>query len=280
MDLKKLQNKTIGIVGLGYVGNNIHKFLQNRCESLNCKIIVCDKHNFKETILSNEFDFIINAAGNSGDFRNDFFETIHSNLILLEFILKNAKINDTLVVLSSTRIYGFQNDNQVIFNEEYCSLDNHKNLDYIYNGTKKLLESIAINYNNKVKYKIVIDRLSNLYGHFDELNDATFIKKVIRCIKDEKVISTNQNPLSTKDYIHVLDAIEGIISSMINSKKYQIFNIASGNSYSLADIARYYPIKFDFMKQPQEPVFSNISISRAKHEFDFNPKYNILKHLT
>lgn len=271
--LNKLNNKSIGILGLGYIGSNLFNCLSNKKEELNINIIPINRENMN-IIESTTFDYFINCAGPGGDFRDEILQTINSNVCLLIYLLKNLKVNDNFLILSSTRIYGFSPDDKMVFDESYFQCSNHLLLDYIYDGSKKLIESIVMNYSKKLNYKTTIVRLSNVYGKFNKLDENIFIKKMFKCKLDNKNLETSQNRNSKKDYIYISDALEGILKALL-SKENDIFNIASGRSYSLDEISKIIDMKIDYKNENEEVVFSNISIKKAKDILGFNPLVNI-----
>lgn len=275
--LNKLNNKNVGILGLGYIGSNLLNYLSSRKEELNVNLIPIDKKNIN-IIESATFDYFINCAGPGGDFRNNILGTIDSNICLLIYLFKNLKVNDNFLVLSSTRIYGFSPDDKALFDESHFQCSNHLLLDYIYDGSKKLIESMAMNYSKELNYKTTVVRLSNVYGKFNKLDESTLIKKMFKCKLDNMGLETSQNRNSKKDYIYISDAIEGILRALL-SERNDIFNIASGVSYSVDEISKIIDIKIDYKDENKEILFSNISIKKAKDILDFNPKVNISEGL-
>ena len=57
--LNKLNNKTVGILGLGYLGSNLLNYLSEKKEEFNIKIIPIDKENIN-IIESTNFDYFLN----------------------------------------------------------------------------------------------------------------------------------------------------------------------------------------------------------------------------
>lgn len=275
--LKRLKNKKIAVLGLGYLGSNIYNFLDQRQKELHFKIVPISRENL-EIVETETFDYFINCAGTSGDFRNDILGTIDSNVCLTTYLMKNLKIRKKYLMLSSTRVYGFSKNQNIKFNEDDYSCSDHLKLDFIYDGSKKLAESILMNYAEYLRYNVSIVRLSNVYGRFNILDDATLIKKIIKYVKDKKKIEVSENRKSGKDYIYIDDVIDGILRCLIISRGNNIFNIASGKSSSLEDIEKILNIKIKYSNE-REKKFSQISIIKAKKEIDFKPIINLEKGL-
>jgi len=268
VNFSQLKNKKIAVLGIGYIGSNIVAYLKK----FNIKPIEITRKNINQ-FKDEQFDYVINCAGNSGDFRQNLIETIDSNIHLNTHILENFKIKYCYVYLSSSRIYGFSNDDDIIFDENTSNCYNNLSLDYIYDGSKKLAESLLINYSKNVNYKIAILRLSNVYGNFDCLDDSTLIKKIIRYKKESlDNLSVNQNRYSKKDYIHINDVVESIVNVIVKIKKTDIFNLAYGKSYSLDEISKILSLDIR-SNQNAKPIFSKISSKKIKKEFSL-----IFKH--
>jgi len=277
IDFSQLNNSKIGILGFGYIGSNVYKYLTN-LKDCNLEIIILNKENY--TLVETEnFDYFINCAGNSGDFRSNILSTIESNIGLLCYLLKHLKIRKSYLALSSTRVYGFNSDKTVSFCEENFSEQNHLGSDYIYDGSKKMIESILSNYSLKVNYDIKIVRLSNVYGRFNQLDDTTLIKKIIRSRIDKNILSVNANKLSTKDYIYIDDAIIGITRVLLHPGEFEIYNIGSGESYSLKDISEMIDLQIEFIEDKTNEYHSRISIRKAQENLGFNPQLNIRERL-
>ncbi len=269
INLPYLKNKKIAVIGIGYIGSNILSYLKN----LNIEVLEISRNNL--CILERyEFDYVINCAGNSGDFREQLIETIESNLSLNIYILEKAKIKYSYVYISSSRIYGFSDTDNIFFDENSYNCSNNLELEYIYDGSKKLAESMLFNYSNKVNYKIAILRLSNVYGKFNCLDDATLIKKIIRYKKESlNNLSVKQNRHSKKDYIHIDDVVKSIVHIMLNIKKSDAYNLAYGKSYSLDDISKILNLNIQ-SDETIKPIFSNLSNSKIKKEFSIDFKYS------
>ncbi len=279
----KFKNTKIGVVGMGYVGRNLVASL----EKLNTEhaFEICT---FNRSTLPNikgqTFDYVFNCSGNTGDFKTQIWETVSSNLSVNQFIFENVTIKRTFVLLSSSRIYGFTKDSTVEFLETdplLTSGKSHLDIDFVYNGTKMLTESVALNFSKNCPYKVIICRLSNLFGKYTtaDLDDSTFLKLMLRHAIEKKSFTHTQNVLDTKGYVYIEDAIDGILLSATQSKQSGIFNICSGKSYSIKNWLDYLKISSDSFKKSAPPMHSIISIKKAQSQLGYVPKY-VLDKLT
>lgn len=273
---KQLEGKTIGILGTGYIGKNLMNYLNT---NQNIEVKVFNRDNLAD-IKKYTFDYFYNCAGNTGDFRKDLKKTIESNLFLNIYLLDNLKITNSFIYLSSTRLYGFSDKKDVVFKEDHQTNENHLSIDYIYDGSKKLTESYLIN--KSTEFNVVICRISNVYGNYtiQDLDDSTYLKVLLKKYVTKDIINIKQNILSEKDYIFIHDALKGIIQASLFKEEKTIFNIATGNSYSLKSWINYLGLEYEIDSQEKShPLYSSIDISKANKLLNFNTVFN-LENLT
>lgn len=275
--LAMLTNKTIGIIGLGYIGKNLFNFLNEIKAEYNLTLLTFGRKNTSE-IKNYEFDYFFNCTGNTGDFRHKQLETIKSNITLTTFLLENLTIKESYLALSSTRIYGFSSSPESLFSEDYIDNPTHLHIDHIYNGSKKLMESMLINFcpKNACRYSVV--RPSNVIGNFNtnDLNDETLFKMMLKNSLNDQVMEINQNQESSKDFIHVDDLVKGMIKAALLPDKSTIFNIGYGKSFSLKEMSQILNLNASFQNNTAAS-FSNVSIEKSKRMLGFEPSINIEK---
>ena len=138
-----------------------------------------------------------------------------------------------------------------------------------------LLESILWNYRLKLDSKISICRLSNIYGGYtkEDLNDSTYLKLMVRSKLEGGDLSINQNILNTKGYIFIDDAIQGLIHSAVYANESDIYNICSGESYSIGDWLKYLKVNYNIIGEQKTSLHSKISIKKAVDKLNFQPQY-------
>ncbi|MBL0237296.1 MAG: NAD(P)-dependent oxidoreductase [Saprospiraceae bacterium] len=272
-----MNKSRIAVVGMGYIGNHLYSYLKSIRSIGNFELSFYNKSTLNE-IVNKEFDFVFNCAGNTGDFKNNIWATVSSNLVLNHFLLEHVDIKKALVLLSSTRIYGSSNEAKYFFHEDANIMPintNHLDIDFIYNGTKMLSESVAINLSRSLNYNIVICRLSNLYGKFlrSDLNDSTYLKLMLRYKMEGRTLLVNQNIDSTKPFVYIDDAIQGIILAAIKSTKSDVYNISSGESYSIKNWLDFLGLSYERNESNVMSIFCNVAIDKAKTELGFDPCY-------
>jgi nucleoside-diphosphate-sugar epimerase len=276
--VKGFENKTIGIVGLGYIGRHLLEVLKVHQERFNIQILCFNRKNI-ETVGDVEIDYLFNCAGYTGDSRSKPFETLDAHVNLPIFLLNTARIKRCFISLGSTRIYGFLKNKNRVFTENYYSKDIHTGGGYIYDGSKKIMESVLLNHAKTANFRIVIPRLSNVFGGhiLKDLDDSTFLTVMLKSAISDKKIQTHQHTDSAKDFIFIDDAIEGILRTALFSKNSTCYNICSSKSYSIKEWADF--LKIDIKgDENAPPQYSFVSNEKAERELGFKPKTQ-LNHL-
>ena len=271
--VRKLQGKRIGILGLGYIGSNLSSYIRSLCGQVELKEFT--RRNLY-SIGEYHFDYFFNCAGNTGDFRKNLGETLESNISLNVEVLNRVNVEVAYIALSSTRVYGFNVSKDFEYDEKMSSNQQHLNLDFIYDGSKKLMESFLVNMNQQHRANLVVARLSNVYGDFtiEELDDSTLLKMMIASSKNRQSMEVNQHEDSSKDYVHIDDAVEGILRCALFGQGGEVFNIARGQSTSLRELSVI--INPDiFFNNRSEASHCNVSISKAKETIGYQPSLNI-----
>jgi nucleoside-diphosphate-sugar epimerase len=276
--VKGFENKTIGIVGLGYIGRHLLAVFKTYQTHFKIRIACFNRENINE-IGDIELDYLFNCAGYTGDARAKSFETMDAHINLPVFLLSTARIKNCFISLGSTRIYGFLENKNRVFTENYYSKDIHTEGGYIYDGSKKMMESLLLNHAEKANFKIVIPRLSNVFGGHvvNDLDDSTFLTVMLKSAISDKKIITHQHTDSAKDFIYIEDAIEGVLRTALFSKNSTYYNICSSRSYSIQEWADFLKIEVEGDKNAT-PQYSFVSNKKAKKELGFSPSIH-LNHL-
>lgn len=266
-------NVTIGIFGIGYIGSNILGFLERAKTDVN--IVLLNRKNWRKIVAETEFDYFINATGLSGNFRHQPIKTVESNIHLTIDLLNDLKVKHNYLCLSSSIVYGSNSNSDILF-EEDSKLVNlvPENIDTLYIGAKILMESIVFNYARHKGFQVTLIRLGSAYGRYENLDDTTLIKKLIMASKRGGDCSVELNLMYEKNYVHIDDAVDGILRATFLSKENNIYNIGSRKSNNLVTIGKTLGLSIQG-NSSAKPTYSNLSIKKASNHFDFNPKYDI-----
>jgi nucleoside-diphosphate-sugar epimerase len=265
--LPQSRQVSIGILGEGYIGRHLADLLIN----LGFNVKSYNRDNIDD-LCAERFDIFFNCAGVTGDYRSKPFVNINANISLSEYLISNL-VTNAYVGLSSIRVYKsfFQPQTEVSLIKV-----NSTDFDYIYDGSKLLMESMILNIGAQKWPNIAMLRLSNVFGKFpaSKLGNETLLKVIVNAALTNQKIVIKQNSGNAKDYISLDDALEGMIRSGFFNKGHEIYNLASGNSITLNSLVNKLSVDAEFNSRAKKQV-SLISIEKAKAKLGFEPKFNI-----
>lgn len=164
---------------------------------------------------------VIYCAGLTGDFFQRPFDTVEAHVGLIGRILQSARF-ERLVYLSSTRVYDS-------LSERGGREDDVLELDpalprNVYDLSKALGENLCLNSSGG---RACAARLSNV---FDADPAASgFLSELLLRALHEQEITLSSSPLGGRDYIHVADAVNGLLALADNDAE-GVFNIAGGRT--------------------------------------------------
>lgn len=180
-----------------------------------------------------------------------------------------------LIYASTCEIYTVFNDN--IINE---NLDNKQSSFYAISKlfTEKMLEKIC-----QIKdVQFIALRFANIYGQKEKILKATlnFTKSAINN-KELVIFGDGQDKRS---FIYIEDAVRAIIKA-INYRKSNIFNISSGETITILDLAKLIikiaksNSKIIFKPRMNEKKDLVFDAKKAKKELKFNSIFNLAEGL-
>ena len=153
---------------------------------------------------------------------------------------------------------------------------------------KRFSEVMCEMYGEKIKKPMItiVVRPGNLYGDFDDYewdtshSTAALIRRVVER-HDPLVVWGDGSDL--KDIMYISDLINGVITAMEKIDKFEILNIASGNSYSIKETLNTIlevdgyinaKVEYDLTKPTMIPK-RLINVSKAKKLLGFEPKHDL-----
>ncbi|MBI4665110.1 MAG: NAD-dependent epimerase/dehydratase family protein [Nitrospinae bacterium] len=196
--------------GSGFVGS--HVVAEAIARGIECHAPVRD-----DQLEGKELGHVIYCVGLTADFRQKPFETVEAHVSHLAHVLKNTNY-DSLLYLSSTRIYGRKTGAAM---EEDEIVVEPRNGDHLYNISKVMGESLALNASGKTK----VARLSNVYGR--DFKSRNFLVEVIRAALAGGKVTLRTTLESAKDYINVNDVAKALLD-VVDKGKSRVYNVATG----------------------------------------------------
>jgi len=150
-----------------------------------------------------------------------------------------------------------------------------------YGESKLEMENKIINFSSIHKINATILRFFNVFGIGQSLEYAGVITKFKENLQNNSPLIIFGDGDATRDFVHVDDVVDAIILAISNSKNI-LYNIASGTSTSISDLAKIMisisqkDIKvLHKPKNPGDIKFSSANISLAKEILKFTPKISL-----
>ena len=258
----------------GFIGSRLTKAVKKAGFEIQELDIKTGVNLVDHTQLKNipRFDCLIHLAAKSFvpasyDDPMDFYSTNYlSTLNALELCRKfNAKI-----IFTSSYVYGHPN---------YLPIDENHPVQAFnpYSDTKLFGEKLCRSYHEFFGVKTIIVRPFNAYGPGQ--NPNFLIPRIVQQIKNKQI--KLQNPKPKRDFIFVDDLVNFFIKAIHFQKtSFEIFNVGSGNSYSVRQIVeivleilkRDIPVEFDNIKRENEIMDTRADITKARTILDWSPQ--------
>jgi len=150
-----------------------------------------------------------------------------------------------------------------------------------YGESKVMMENEIKVFGKNHNLNYVILRFFNIYGIGQSPEYAGVITKFIKKIEMNKPLEIFGDGMQTRDFISVNDVVNSIYHSIKNGKN-QIYNIASGNSITIKQLAKLIitlskkELKINYNDAKKGDIrFSEADISLAKKELQYLPKYTL-----
>ena len=238
--------------GAGFIGSHIAEYLVQRGDD----VTVLDNLNTgKKDNLAKINDKINFVNGDIRDYKlleklvNDTSSVFHEaalasvqqsfsmkdeyfdvNVNGIENILKLGKeYGFKIVYASSSSVYG--NPKKIPIKEG----DDRKPINP-YAQTKLEGEYLAKKY-SEIGVSVIGLRYFNVFGSRQSIEYAGVIKLFLEKIKQETSPKINGDGLQTRDFVHIDDVVRANILAMESNIKHEFFNVGTGNSISILDLA-------------------------------------------
>lgn len=217
-----------------------------------------------------------NAPLNSSSVLSDAGLNLTPNLTLLESIKKSRKKLHLVYISSGGTVYGHTN-NYIPLKETDVCLPNSS-----YAIQKLTMENYIRLWCDLSYMTGTILRVANPYGVLlSSERKQGLIGVALNTLLKSETLKVYGNPENIRDYIHLEDMCKAIEASINPQKKFEIYNIGSGEGHSVNDILNYLE-KFTGQKFKKEQInnentqklidWNILDISKAVAELGWKPE--------
>lgn len=186
-------------------------------------------------------NYIIHAASktSSKSFISEPVETILTAFIGTKNLLEFASLNPIkgFIYLSTMEVYGTPITDEKITENHYTNLDSMKTRS-CYPESKRMCENLCVSYASEYSIPVKIVRLTQTFGPGVQYNDSRVFAEFARCVIENKDIILNTKGETKRNYLYTEDAVNAILTVMLNGKVGEAYNAANEDTYcSIYDMA-------------------------------------------
>ena len=190
-----------------------------------------------------EPDFIIHAASIASPtfYRKHPIETINANVIGLQNLLEYCKNKtvESFLFFSTSEIYGDPDSANIPTHEEYRGFVSCTGPRACYDESKRLGETLCVNYWQTYGVPVKITRPFNNYGPGLKITDKRVIPDFFSDVINNRDISILSDGKSTRTFCYISDAIEGYIRILLSDYNGEPFNIGTSQpEISMVEVAK------------------------------------------
>lgn len=293
LDLSELNHRTLLITGgTGMIGKWMIDRLRN---DASCRIIVTGRSadKFRERFsaadnltflkwdvahehlpsVAGPVDYIIHLASNTHPvaYATDPVGTIVMNVSATKELLDLAveKKCKRFVYASSVEIYGQNRGDVEKFKEDYCGYIDSNTLRAGYPESKRCGEALCQAYIKQYGIDMVIPRIARVYGPTLQRSDTKALSQFIFNALAGKDVVLKSEGKQHFSYLHVADAVSGILTVMLKGKSGVAYNIADEKSdVTLRELAELIAascgrtVAFDIPSATESAGFSPVQTAR------------------
>tara|TARA_Y100000590_G_scaffold425033_1_gene532594 strand:+ start:1930 stop:2856 length:927 start_codon:yes stop_codon:yes gene_type:complete len=274
---KLINNYEVYCLDNYFTGNieNINQFKSKR----NFHSIDHDIINF----FDEKFDYIYNLASPASPkyYQLNPIETIKTNILGSINLLELAKkYNSRIMQFSTSEVYGDPKESPQ--DENYRGDVNPIGIRACYDESKRIVETLFMDYHRTFKVDTKIIRIFNTYGPNMQIDDGRVISNfIVQALKNENITVYGLGT-QTRSFCYVDDLIEGIIMAMNIDNYHSPINLGNPVEEKIIDIANMIKkltnskstiVYKDLPQDDPKQRCPNINV--AKSILNWHPKINL-----
>ena len=274
--------KTIAVTGSsGFIGSRVVlKLKELELDVIELDILSgIDLTDWKQAQSTQRFDVLFHLAARS--FVPDSYRYprnyYYTNIVNTINALELCRIHEAKMIFVSSYVYGIP---------QYLPIDEKHPISALnpYAQSKIIGEQLCRGYNRDFGVKVIILRPFNIYGAGQSGN--FLVPTIIEQAKSGKIKLQDPNP--KRDMVYIDDVID-IFSKMIDYESdYDIFNIGSGVSYSVREIADIVcdlyggkiSVEYEGQERKNEVMETIADINKVRKLLDWAPRISIQQGLS
>ena len=237
-------------------------------------------------------DFIIHAASIASPifYRKYPIETIDSNVTGLRNILEYSRMNmtESILFFSTSEIYGDPDPSHIPTTEDYRGYVSCTGPRACYDESKRLGETLCVNYWDIHDVPVKIVRPFNNYGPGLKITDKRVVPDFFRDVINNRDIIILSDGKASRTFCYISDAIEGYLRILLSDYNGEPFNIGTNTpEVSIGELAEtiidisgkklkvQYQTSQDSNYLVDNPQRRCPSIDKAKNMLNYHPRVNL-----
>lgn len=197
----------------------------------NDNFLFIDKDISKPIEVTQDVDYIVHAASIASPtfYRKYPIETIEVNVWGLKNLLDIAKSKSikSMLYLSSSEIYGDPDPANIPTSETYNGNVSCIGPRACYDESKRLGETLCINYWKQYGVPVKIARPFNVYGPGLRIDDRRVIPDFFKGALNNIKIEILSDGRPTRSFCYISDAVAGLIKVLMSEYNGEVFNIGN-----------------------------------------------------
>lgn len=195
------------------------------------------------TELPPHIDYIIHAASNADpiNYAQNPVDILLTNVVGTGYLLSYGVAHGVVrfLFVSSGEMYGQPNERGDAFVEDYCGPIDYSSPRSCYPSGKRAAEVLCQSYVKQYQADVVIVRPCHIFGPTMSRKDSRAVSEFLWNVVDGKDIVLKSAGLIERSHCYVLDAVQGILTALIQGQCGEAYNIADKKyQMTIRDFAR------------------------------------------
>lgn len=241
--------------------------------------------------ISHDVDYIIHAASIASPtfYRKHPIATLETNVLGLKYLIELSMKNNirSFLSLSSSEIYGDPDEVHIPTKEDYNGNVSCTGPRACYDESKRLGETMCVNYHKEYGVPIKVARPFNVFGPGLKLDDRRVIPDFFSDAIHKHKIQILSDGTPTRSFCYVSDAVKGFMLTLLSEFNGEAFNIGNDQTeISMMGIAELIAeivgnVTVDYKKSTEKDYLTDNpkrrcpDLTKAKTYLNYYPKVKL-----